>query len=1196
MTSVVRRPPGRERPRNAPMATLDLRRAGGRVRSAVVGRWHTLTIRLEARRGATRPRMWRRWASYSNATRLVWVIAVLAVLAWCGEGLYILITGESTGFEDLRKDGGFDALLRFVGPVLTASIAAALFLFCWYGWTKRRYLGKARRRPGRLVLTAGQDTDDIVGRDEVAQVIAERLRDRDNRRPYLLVGGVGVGKTAVLVRLTELLARRHAVPVPIRLRDAAGEADLNFERMAKRRFAEETPQGTLARTKIDRVWQQLLADDKPVVIADGLEEALLDDSLQQHRDNIIRRAIERAYKEKLPLVIASRPHSPLENTSAAIVELEPLSEEEALHFVEARASDADEKYLDGIVQTAEVTESPIYLQIVRELHRHGLLPPDDPKPLDTSGRDRSTPRLQLMERWERKLCAGRLREDVALNRQERRDTVEVVSALACIGLLQDTLEVGFTELLGTDVHPGPVRRVRTRAEHLWTSARGFDQYGKRGNVFTEWHREQIWHTLCARLSDKERRRLSGGSMDQSHAVLARFAANANKLRLVEGLERKVRFPHSIVQAYFGFRLLAELGERGAGELVDQALQPPGPSRELLTALVFLSRRRAAEAATRAGGVRAEAKKEFEELVRQAPVHGRTLTHRLCAAARRRTDDSKVLDLYAAALEIESVEQTPGRLADIVGAVHDCWPAIKGDRRTLDDAKLALIKQLGAALRRISDRIETSRLYWELFKLGVEEPSYSIRLAAAQECGTGGSAAFAVIRERFDLNSDPVQEYNDAVKRLKARKRRKYEAWAKEAAQERDAHTPSGPASSQRAERLQGKLRELNEEYRKQRVGLLRHFVMRAWILPMLLGSVDEAHRDEARERLAKWLRHLDPVHVGGAPDLPLALEAALAQGFKYAANRRRGHPNTDQGRRADLIRQAETVLQRSRCWYAQLSLLQALCLWELPDGAGQRGHDDGDGSSPPSRTIGGTTAVDTVRRWLSTAGTVNRAPGPPEVNGDNGDSPPRCLHPFVAEAGDLVALALETGQPERFLWIDEKGVADNIGSRVDHTEGRRRHNLWVPPSVGWSTLDGRAQRLVADVLVMLNLVERDGNPDEVEDRMARVEQPGMSLPPCIRTNREPLRPGMPAGTAVPPAPGSTCLPECKFKLCPYPPCGSVPRGEIREPFCRQQQALLPGRVRRCFPRVLRRKTPHWVSMRVRELDRFWDAMARRTRS
>ncbi|MER6269391.1 ATP-binding protein [Streptomyces sp. NPDC001797] len=1182
MTRVVRHPPGKQLPRDAPMATLDLRRAGSRVGSGLVGHWHALTIRLEARRGATRPRKWHRWVSYANVTRAVWLVAALALLAWTGEGVYILATSESTGFESWRKHNsvGFETVSRFVGPILAASLAAALFLFWWYRWTKRRYLAKALRDPRRLVPTAGPDTAEIVGRDEVAQVIAERLRERDTRRPYLLVGGVGAGKTAVLVRLTELLAHQNAVPVPIRLRDAVDGSGLNFERLARRRFADEAPKGILARTKTDRVWQQLLADDKPVVLADGLEEALLDDGHEQNRDNVIRQAIERAHEEKLPLVIASRPHSPLENTSAAIVELEPLGEDAAVRFVEAGVPESDERRVDWIVETAEVTESPIYLQIARELHRRGALdhdrPDHDPHHLDARSRDRATLRLWLLESWAGALCEGKLREDVALAPQERRDALEMVSALACVGLLQDKLEVGLPELLAPEVlHPGPARRARALAERVWAD-RAFDHYGKHGTVLSDWHRQQIWDALCERLGDEERRRLRAGNLDQCQAGLARLAAQAGRLKLVESSGRRVRFPHSIIQAYFGYRLLNQLGERGAGQLVEEALQPPGPSRELLIALVLLSRVREARLPHPGSGMRAAVRKGVAERVRQSPVGGRTPAQRLCDAASRRTDDPKALDLYAAALEIESAEPDPRRLGDIVAAVRERWPAIKGDRRTLRDAKRRLLKQLGAALRKVSDRVDTAPLYWELFQVGIEESSYSIRLAIAQEFGAGGNPAFAVIRERVGLNTDPVREYEDRLGRLRAWKRREYETWAADMARARSAKSLSGAVSPERVRRLQQDRKELNRRYREQRVCLFREFVMRAWMVPMLLGSVDEAHRGEARERLTKWLRHLDPNFTGGVPDLPLALEAALAQGFKYAANRRQRYPETCPGGRTDLIRQAETVLQQSRCWYAQLSLLHALCLWELEDCA------DG----------GGVSAVQTVRRWLSMTGTVNAPPGRADASGG---TPRRCLHPFVAEAGDLVALALETGQPERFLWIDEKGMADNIGARADTCGGHRRHSLWIPPSVGWSTLDPRAQRLVADVLVMLNLIERDGHPDGVEERLARAEQPGMPLPPCIRTNREPLRPGLRIGTSTPPEPGVTCLPDCKFQLCPYPPRGWLPRGEIREPFCRQQQALLPGGVRRWLPRGLRRKTPRWVGMRVRELDRFWDEMARRTR-
>ncbi|MFF9028070.1 NACHT domain-containing protein [Streptomyces iakyrus] len=1200
MTRVVRRTPGKERPRDAPMVTLDLRRAAKWTSRGLVGHWHSLTIRLEARRGSTRPRKWRRWFSYTNVVRTAWAVGALVVFGWIGAGVHMLVvSGRKTTVEEWQQDPGVEALVRFVGPVLTASVAAALFLFWWYSWNKRRYLIKARKDPHGLVLTSGHDDTHIVGREELAQVIAQRLRERNTRRPYLLVGGVGTGKTAVLVRLTELLAHEGAVPVPIRLRDAHHEADLNFERMAQQRFAEEAPQGILSRTKTERVWQQLLADDKLVVIADGLEEALLDGRVQQNRDNIIRRAIQRAYEERLPVVVASRPHSPLDTTPAAIVELEPLSEEEALDFVKASAPETDERRVDWIVETAEVTESPVYLQIARELHRHGALerdrPTDDPKRLNTRSRDRSTLRLWLLDTWGRALQEGRLRADVALTPQERQDTLAVVSALACVGLLQDKLEVDFAELLGQDAHPGRARHARTQAGHLWTKVRGTDRYGKQDNGFSEWHREKIWEALSARLGDEENKRLHRGNMAQAHAVLARLVGNADKLGLLEGFEQKARFPHSILQAYFGFRLLSHLEEADVCELIEDALQPPGPGRELLVAVVLLSRRRAAERPSQNAWPGWQ--KGREELVRRVPVLGRSPSEQLCAAARQRLEDPKSLDLYAAALEVESVEADFRRLSDIVDRVSADWPVIRGDQRSLEDAKRRLLKQLGAALREAAKKIDTTVLYERLFQIGIAEPSYSIRLAAAQEFGSGGNEAFAVIRKRVGLNSDPIEEYNHKIRDLKAERTKNFEAWTVRMGQARSTRWSTRVSSPTSPEQLQDEREELNRRYENARVELLREFVMRAWMLPMLLGSVDDSHRGEAGERLTKWLLHLDPAHTDGVPDLPLALEVALAQGFKYAANRRQRHPHTDPGRRVDLIRQAETVLQQSRCWYTQVSLLQALCLWRLPDRLGR--HENGGSSATgengdhdrarePGTTIGGSTAVQTVQRWLAMAGTVNAPPGA------DGDSPRRLLHPFVAEAGDLVALALETGQPERFLWIDEKGVADNIGSRAGNTGGYRKHNLWIPPSVGWSTLDGRAQRLVADVLVLLNLIERDGRPEEVEERMIRAEQSGMPLPPCLRTNREPLRPGARDGTAAPPQPGSTCLPDCKFQLCPYPPRG-LPRGEIREPFCRQQQALLPGRLRRWFPRLLRRKTPPWVSMRVRELDRFWHAMATRTR-
>ena len=65
-------------------------------------------------------------------------------------------------------------------------------------------------------------------------------------------------------------------------------------------------------------------------------------------------------------------------------------------------------------------------------------------------------------------------------------------------------------------------------------------------------------------------------------------------------------------------------------------------------------------------------------------------------------------------------------------------------------------------------------------------------------------------------------------------------------------------------------------------------------------------------------------------------------------------------------------------------------------------------------------------------------------------------HPFVAQAGKLAVEALKTGQPERFLWIDESGIVSSVGSRAAQACEERKHHLWIPPSAGWAYRARRA--------------------------------------------------------------------------------------------------------------------------------------------
>jgi hypothetical protein len=263
------------------------------------------------------------------------------------------------------------------------------------------------------------------------------------------------------------------------------------------------------------------------------------------------------------------------------------------------------------------------------------------------------------------------------------------------------------------------------------------------------------------------------------------------------------------------------------------------------------------------------------------------------------------------------------------------------------------------------------------------------------------------------------------------------------------------------------------------------------------------------------------------------------------------------------------MLKGVQFWFTQLTLIQALCLWSLREDDDEPTH--GHGSQP--RAL--------VEYWLDSAGS-KRAPAPRDDTKNGG--PP--LHPFVAAAAELAILAMETKQPERFCWIDESGVVSRVGSRLlDSTRSLRKHNLWIPPSVGWSALEPRAQQLVADVLLLLNLAERGDKPDELEQRQERANR--ADLPRCLTRDRAPLDPARTVGMAYTSTPGTNCTDGCPFELCPYPPKGAQqPRVELSGAFCRRQQTLVsrrrPGRG-----------TGSWQGIGRRKMRQFWAEMADR---
>jgi len=228
-------------------------------------------------------------SSYLGAIALVVVVVWSFVVMLLGPGVLTRLNDRCD-----RYSAACGADVGFLIPLLSVALASAIFLFYRLRHVTSPVVRKAKTKPHQLVETATPDIGEIVGRDQLCRVIMEDIHHSDTRRPHLLVGGVGAGKTAVLVKLTRLLAERRAVPVPIRLRDATD--GLNFREMAHTRFLDMAESSRLSADDAEKVWRQLSKDDKIVVIADGLEEALTEGTASVHedRDNLIRLAIHRA--------------------------------------------------------------------------------------------------------------------------------------------------------------------------------------------------------------------------------------------------------------------------------------------------------------------------------------------------------------------------------------------------------------------------------------------------------------------------------------------------------------------------------------------------------------------------------------------------------------------------------------------------------------------------------------------------------------------------------------------------------------------------------------------------------------------------------------------------------------------------------------------------------------------------------------
>jgi hypothetical protein len=917
---------------------------------------------------------WRGRGAYDQARRWRvrksgWYLPLLA-LTFAGALVMLFLAGEAIftlAGKNSAKDSHFWSPMIWIDaqcgessfscgvlqnvfmPFLTLALVTVAYLFFRFSRVRRAYLKKARETPHELVETAGDIFGEVVGRDQLCAVLMEDLQDSRFRRTHVVVGGIGTGKTALIVLLTQQLARYNAVPIPLRLRGVEG--GLDFRQMAFERFSREVQGDIRSGAEGEKVWRRLCQQGRIVVLADGLEEALTSEALTEERDNIIRLAIRRANDERLPLIITSRPHDSLRGMEASLTDLEPLSEEAALGYISSGNSWEDRQRLDWIVEKAGIAEAPTYLQIARELHEEGLLEHAlsghaGEEAVETRGGDRAALRLHLLDAWLNALISGCLRPELPLGPDERQSTIHYLSALACAGLASDSSEVRFAEVV--------------------------DEQDPMRPRYPEIVRELA-------------KRVEGSRLD------IRLAAQwGSRMGLAELAGDRVRFQHSVLHAHLGSRFMNAVihpgipAEPTEGFFFPAALEKPG--RELLIAMVLHSRTLQGTCVHGEGDAGEELwcpVSAARDLLLNAACRAQTtMGERLGSpgdgqvpsagdssaqprAVFGRTLHTNALELYAAALDIDSIDAEPQQHLIAMRLCTSWSDLLARDPHTLQAAKALLVSRFGEAMRGVVRRQTLQPAYLELFEIACQEPSYPIRVAIAQEIGSGGDAAFAALQPRLRgpriVRGRRVERGNDRDLVLELYDGQQPELVAE---QETRRHRQVGGVGrikrelrEREGQRHDERRREAEEREAAEKDW--RDNTMCGWLVPLLVGSVTtHRHQDTPYAFLESWVRRVGVPEEDGAPALDLTLEVALAQGFKYAANRRQRHPHARPEARQYLTEQALDMLKRTRFWFTRLTLLHALTLWNLPDGADATRPERGHGSDPAEQ----------LSQWLALPG------------------------------------------------------------------------------------------------------------------------------------------------------------------------------------------------------------------------------------
>jgi hypothetical protein len=281
-----------------------------------------------------------------------------------------------------------------------------------------RWSGLSPRRRRSTLVTS------IIGREDLVTEIADDLDDDSG--PQIIAADAASGKTMVLVKLADTLARRGQVPIPISLR-GVGRGELDFGDRAREAFGK-------ASTETDheeamKQWRWLRRRQLITVIADDLEKA------GATPDDVVQ-AIGHAAGEKLRLVIAARPYAIPDSIPAYYrarrIDLEPLNEKE-IHDELCRllvASGHSDGFVQNLADRAKLSESPYLFQVVRVLAQRGELKAAGDELF--AGLSEERVRSMLLGIYRDALAAATLRPDAGLKSERRQEMLEDLEAIAYV--------------------------------------------------------------------------------------------------------------------------------------------------------------------------------------------------------------------------------------------------------------------------------------------------------------------------------------------------------------------------------------------------------------------------------------------------------------------------------------------------------------------------------------------------------------------------------------------------------------------------------------------------------------------------------------------------------------------------------------------------------------------------------------------